>query len=280
MQPMLERMMGEDVEIRLDLHPGEVWVHADPHQLEQVIMNLAVNARDAMPRGGRLSIATAAGEGADRGAVLTVSDSGTGMDAAVRQRIFEPFFTTKRPGEGTGLGLSMVQGIIAQSGGQIEVRSELGLGTTFEIRLPAQVQAVSDGTAASAAPVLGGTETILLVEDQPEVLRFAATVLSEYGYRVIQADCAADALRLSKREAGRIDLLLTDVVMPQVSGRELAAQMRELRPGIRILFMSGHTGDLILDHGALDAGVQFLQKPFSPGELAERVRAALALRSV
>ena len=278
MQPMLERLVGEDVEVRVALDAGSGTVQADPHQLEQAIMNLAVNARDAMPHGGKLRISTATvdcGARAGRYVMLAVSDSGVGMDEATRQRIFEPFFTTKEAGKGTGLGLSVVQGSVEQSGGHIEVHSEPGRGTTFEIYLPALAVGVADPGRAPAVPAPGGQETILVVEDQPEVLRFTAAALRSYGYQVIQTAGAGEALLLCEREGDRIDLVLTDVVMPNVSGLELADGLAKLRPGMKVLFMSGYADSLIAHDGVLDGGLHFIEKPFSPEELARKVRALL-----
>src|ERR1035437_6242236 len=287
MRPLLERLGGGDVEVRGPLPAESGTVHADPHQLEQVIMNLAVNARDAMPGGGKLLIETAHVEWhesdirshpearAGRYVMLAVSDDGVGMDEETRQRIFEPFFTTKEVGIGTGLGLPMVQGIVAQSGGYINVYSEPGQGTSFKIYLPAQAEAVADDWKAAAVPVLGGKETVLVVEDQAEVRKYAVAVLNSYGYRVIQAENAGEALLLRGRERGRIDLVLTDVVMPNVSGRELAHRLETLQPGIKVLFMSGYTGNVIEHQGVLEEGAAFIQKPFSPEELAGKVRAVL-----
>jgi PAS domain S-box-containing protein len=286
MRSMLERLVGEDVEVRVELSAQAGSVHADPHQLEQVIMNLVVNARDAMPHGGKLLIETAGLElderyvqshpeaHAGRHVLLAVSDSGVGMDDETRRRIFEPFFTTKGLGKGTGLGLSMVEGIVAQSGGHIEVYSEPGHGTTFKVYLP-KVEEAAAGSQPEAALALGGKETVLVVEDQPEVREYAVTVLKAYGYQVIQAESAGQALSLFERERGGIHLVLTDVVMPKVSGRELANRLEKLQPGIKVLFMSGYTDNVIVHHGVLEEGAQFIQKPFSPERLAARVREVL-----
>jgi CheY-like chemotaxis protein/nitrogen-specific signal transduction histidine kinase len=287
MQPMLERLVGEDVKMRVALGAASAAVHADPHQLEQVIMNLAVNARDAMPDGGRLRIETADIEldesyvrshpeaRVGRYVMLAVGDSGIGMDDATRQRIFEPFFTTKESGTGTGLGLSMVQGIVAQSEGWINVSSEPGEGATFKIYLPAlSERAHAAGTPASV-PAMGGRETVLVVEDQVEVREYAVKVLEEYGYRVIAAESGEQALLLWKQDHDRIHLILTDVVMPNMSGRELADRVQQIRPGIKVLFMSGYTDDVILRHGISEEAAQFIGKPFSPEELARRIRSVL-----
>ncbi|MCX6627029.1 MAG: response regulator, partial [Candidatus Solibacter sp.] len=285
MQPMLLRLVGEDVEVRVALHAEGGTVHADPHQLGQVIMNLVVNARDAMPGGGKLLIETARVERDESYTMahpeahvgcyvmLAVSDNGAGMDEETKNRIFEPFFTTKGIGKGTGLGLSMVQGIVAQSGGYIEVSSQPGQGTSFNIYLPALAEAAAVEWKLPAAPVLGGKETVLVVEDEAEVRAYTVAVLKEYGYRVIPAESAAEALLL--REQERIDLMLTDLVMPNVSGRELADRLETLQPGIKVLFMSGYTGGAIEHHAVLEEGAAFIQKPFSPEELAGKVRAVL-----
>jgi hypothetical protein len=288
MGPMLERLMGEDVEVRVVLNAERGTVHADPHQLEQVLVNLAVNARDAMPGGGKLLIETALVEREGSYAqshpearagcyvMLAVSDDGAGMDEETRRRIFEPFFTTKGVGKGTGLGLSMVQGIVAQSGGYIEVYSEPGQGTTFKIYLPALAEAVAEAVRPPAAvPALEGQETVLVVEDQVEVRDYAVAALKAYGYRVIPAANAGEALLVCERERGRIHLVLTDVVMPNVSGRELANRLGERWPGIKTLFMSGYTDNVVMHHGVLEEGADFIQKPFSPEELAGKVRAVL-----
>jgi PAS domain S-box-containing protein len=287
LRPMLERLMGEDVEVRVALEAAHGTVRADPHHLEQVIMNLAVNARDAMPAGGKLLIETAAVEldasharlhpelNAGRYVMLSVSDSGLGMDEATRRRIFEPFFTTKPSGHGTGLGLSMVQGIVVQSGGHISVYSEPGLGTTFKIYLPAVAEAETVAVMPAGVAALAGNETVLVVEDLAEVRDYAAAALKAYGYRVIQAGNAGEALLICEREFDRIHLVLTDVVMPDLGGPELAIQLKKLRPGIKVLFMSGYTDKAISINGGLDERVQFIEKPFSPEQLARKVRAAL-----
>jgi two-component system, cell cycle sensor histidine kinase and response regulator CckA len=288
MRPMLERLVGEDVEVSVLLGAESGTVRGDPHQLEQVILNLAINARDAMAEGGKLRIETANVEvdqshdpshakvRAGRYVLLTVSDSGAGMDAETRQRIFEPFFTTKVAGQGTGLGLSMVEGIVAQSGGTIRVHSEPGMGATFQIYLPALSETGRDASLPATVPALGGSETVLVVEDQKEVRNYAVQVLEAYGYRVIQAESAGEALRYCERERGRIDLVLTDVVMPDLSGVELARQLEKVQPGSKVLLMSGYTDDVIVRQGVVDEAVHFIEKPFSPEELARKVQAVLA----
>ncbi len=289
MRPMLERLVGEDIEVRVALHAKDGTIRADPHQLEQVVMNLVVNSRDAIPSAGKLLIETAniqwdemfarihVEARAGNYVMLAVTDTGTGMNEETRSRIFEPFFTTKGLGQGTGLGLAMVQGIVAQSGGFVEVDSELGTGTRFKIYLPAMTGVPLESDTQALAPVLGGNETILVVEDQADVRAFTVSVLRQYGYRVVEAQDAAQALLAIGSE--HADLLVTDVVMPNVSGRELAARLEVLRPGIRVLFMSGYTNNVIEHLGVLEAGTQFLQKPFSPADLARKVRSVLGARA-
>jgi two-component system, cell cycle sensor histidine kinase and response regulator CckA len=278
LRPMLERMVKEDIQLEFVPAVGSAIVHADPHQLEQVIMNLVVNARDAMPDAGTLLIKTSnveRGEPAPgrRYVMLAVKDTGVGMDEETKSRIFEPFFTTKGVGEGTGLGLSMVHGVVAQSGGYIEVQSEKGAGSTFEIYLPGLAgEPEPDATPATGAAA-GGTETVLVVEDQRSVRKYAAKALKKYGYRVISAESGEEALRLCERAP--VDLVVTDVVMPKLSGRELADRLEVLKPGIKVLFMSGYTGSVIERHGILQEGMQFIQKPFNPEELASKVRSVL-----
>ncbi len=285
--PMLRRIIGEDLELAAVPDPELGCVRADPSQLEQVILNLAVNARDAMPQGGRLTIETGTveldeayarrhlGASAGRFVMLAITDTGHGMDAAVKARIFEPFFTTKEPGKGTGLGLATVFGIVKQSGGSIEVYSEPGQGTTFKVYLPRVDEAV-DRTAAVAAPTLArGSETILLVEDDDEVRALARETLEGHGYAVIPAAAPAEALRLAGRHSGPIHLLVTDVVMPQLSGRGLAEQLTPGHRDLRVLYMSGYTSDAVVRHGVLAEGTAFLQKPFTPYSLLLKVREVL-----
>jgi signal transduction histidine kinase/CheY-like chemotaxis protein len=279
MQGILRRLIGEDVELLVSLAPGRLPVHADPTQLQQVIMNLAVNARDALPRGGRLTIETgreaAAGGARDR-VMLMVRDNGTGMDAETRQRAFEPFFTTKPAGQGTGLGLATVYGIVTQSEGTVEVESAPGQGATFHIRLPAAEQAPSESAVAEASAE-GGKETILLVEDEDLLRSMAAEVLGELGYTVIDADSGGTALERAA-QAGPIHLVLTDVVMPGMGGPEVWTEVARLHPESRVLFMSGYTDDAVVRHGVREAEFALLNKPFTPDELARRVRAILDAR--
>ncbi len=287
--PLLCRLIGEDIELVQQHGTAVPSISADPGQLEQVVINLAVNARDAMPSGGVLTIGTHAvmiepasevsrtNDGVSgRFSVLSVTDTGAGMDDATVSRIFEPFFTTKEVGHGTGLGLSTVYGIAKQSGGFITVRTRLGMGTTFELYLPALVEErPEESTFASALGRRGGTETILLVEDSDAVRTLADNVLRRLGYTVLAARDGEEALALSKRHASRIDLVLTDVVMPRMSGRELAALVTAQRPGVRILYMSGYTDDVIIQKGLHDPSASFMEKPFTTASLAERVRQRL-----
>ena len=285
--PMLRRLIGEDLDFAVVPAPELGCVKADPSQLEQVILNLSVNARDAMPQGGRLTIETANVEldeaytrrhlaaSAGHFVMLAITDTGHGMDAAVKARIFEPFFTTKEPGKGTGLGLATVFGIVKQSGGSIEIYSEPGQGTTFKVYLPRVDEAV-DRTAAVAAPTLArGSETILLVEDDEEVRALARETLDGHGYAVIPAAAPAEALRLAGSHSGPIHLLVTDVVMPQLSGRGLAEQLTPDHRDLRVLYMSGYAGDAVVRHGVLEEGTAFLQKPFTPDALLRKVREVL-----
>ncbi len=276
-EKLLRRVLGEDVLLETDYCLEPLTVRVDPGPMEQAVMNLAVNARDAMPQGGRLTIRThavAAPEGPWAG--LEVADTGVGMDGDTKARIFEPFFTTKEVGKGTGLGLSMVQGFVAQSGGRVEVDSEQGIGTTFRIRLPRIAVAQADGTGSGeTAPIPCGVETVLVVEDEDGVRRLACAVLESLGYRVIQAANPAEALRLCAEYPNLVDLLITDVVMPGAGGRFLAEQLQARQPRLRVLYVSGYTDDAVVRHGVSQAEVQFLAKPFTRRALAEKVRAVL-----
>jgi len=290
---MLRRLIGEDVVLVTRLDPKAGRVRADATQLEQVILNVAVNARDAMQAGGRLEIATSRrAVGSDDAedlpglapgvyASLSIRDSGCGMDEETRSRIFEPFFTTKGPGRGTGLGMAMVYGIVKRSDGHIRVDSELGTGTTVTVFFP-QVDARSESEAAAErdAPAPGANETILLVEDEESVRKLAGGVLAAGGYRVLEADLPSRALELAARHGRRIDLLLTDVVMPEMSGRELAERLVARWPETPVLYMSGYLDDTILRHGLDGGGELLIQKPFTPAVLLARVRAALDARPV
>jgi len=284
---MLRRTIGENVRLVFRPASGLGRVRADPSQVEQVLLNLAVNARDAMPAGGSLTIETANveldGEFAQTHpevrmsgefVVLAVSDSGTGMDEATRARIFEPFFTTKELGKGTGLGLSTVYGIVKQSGGYVWCYSEPGAGTVFKIYLPRVAEDASNVAPRPATADLRGSETILLVEDEETLANLARRVLLKQGYRVLTASSGAAAREVAAEHPG-IDLLLTDVVMPGMSGRDLADELQRRFPGLKVLFMSGYTDDAIVHQGFLDPGLAFLQKPFTPDGLARKVREVL-----
>jgi signal transduction histidine kinase/ActR/RegA family two-component response regulator len=284
---MLRRLIGEDVEVVTRLEDRLPKVKVDPGQAEQILVNLAVNARDAMPRGGRLTIATAAVE-IDAGYArshlevepgrhvrITVSDTGEGMDAATAARVFEPFFTTKAKGKGTGLGLATVYGIVKQSGGSIEVSSQPGKGTSFEIYLPTAGVEAAELAPPAPVPALDGAETLLLVEDDPQVRALSRLALSMHGYAVLEAGNGEEAVRLSDGHAGPIHLLVTDVVMPRMGGRQLAEALRARRPSMKVLFLSGYTDDAMMRHGISHAEVAFLPKPFTPAALAAKVREAL-----
>jgi two-component system, cell cycle sensor histidine kinase and response regulator CckA len=288
MMDMLQRLLGEDVELRMSPGGGRWTVRADPGKLEQVVMNLAVNARDAMPRGGRLTLETsnvlldeayahshvqvAAGEYV----LLSVSDTGHGMDAATQERVFEPFFTTKGVGKGTGLGLATVYGIVSQSGGHVTCSSVPGEGTTFRIYLPRATGVPREGAAAAGVGTpSGGTEAVLLVEDDTMVRTFSSRVLAEAGYRVLTAADGAEALRLLDAAGGAVGILVTDVVMPGMDGRTVAREVLARTPGLPVLYLSGYTQDAIVSHGVLEEGVQLLQKPFSSADLLRRIRALL-----
>jgi CheY-like chemotaxis protein len=280
---MIGRLIGEDV--GLTFRPGDSLgrVRADPTQIEQVLMNLAVNARDAMPDGGRLAIETAnaamdddyvrvhAGAAAGRYVCIAVSDTGQGMTKEVQTHIFEPFFTTKEPGKGTGLGLSTVYGIVKQSEGFIYVYSEPGHGTTFKIYLPA-VRARSSGRRRDGTAAAARSETVLLVEDEEGLRELIAELLVENGYNVLAAENPAKAIEMAQHYAGEIHLLLTDVVMPHMNGRELAGRVKERRPDVRVLYMSGYTEDAIAHRGVLDAGVSLISKPFTQESLTRKLR--------
>ncbi len=286
---MLRRLIGEDIEVRNVLSPKLGRVRADPAQIEQIIINLALNARDAMPRGGKLSIETADAEFDQahasrhismvpgRYVMLAVTDTGIGMDEETQAHIFEPFFTTKEKGKGTGLGLAMVYGTVKQSGGYIWVYSEPARGTTFKVYLPrveddSKIVAPRESAAAQAPR---GSETIVLAEDEEAVRSMVRGALESHGYQVFAANQARDVLQFCQQEPGTIHLLLTDVVMPRMSGRELAERVTALHPETRVLYMSGYTDDAIVHHGVLNTGVAFIQKPFTPDSLMSKVREVL-----
>jgi two-component system, cell cycle sensor histidine kinase and response regulator CckA len=287
LRPMLVRLVGEDIEVLVAHGKDPVPVSADFHQLEQVVLNLAVNARDAMPDGGRLLIevgvvqydASYVLEHPDarpgRYAMLAVSDTGAGMDAETQRRIFEPFFTTKEVGQGTGLGLAVVQGVVLQSGGFLNVYSEPGCGATFKVYLPLLDQCHSEAASEPATPIVGCGERVLVVEDQEQVRAFALSVLTAYGFHPVEAGSPEEAIEILERDGNRIEMVLTDVVMPRMSGRELTARLLQLRPALKVLYMSGYTDNVIAHHGILDQGVNFIQKPFGPRELAGKVRTVL-----
>jgi nitrogen-specific signal transduction histidine kinase/CheY-like chemotaxis protein len=290
MDKMVRRLMSETIEMttKVEKHLGAV--KADPGQIEQVILNLIVNARDAMPDGGQLWIETknvelnasffAGGQSSIKPGshvMLSVSDTGVGISPGTLPHIFEPFYTTKESSRGTGLGLSTVYGIVKQSGGHIMVTSEAGKGTTFKVYLPRVEDSVPVAGKREWAETPGekGKETILLVEDEPAVRELAHMVLSEQGYTVIQAQNSEDAVRLAGKHGSEIHLLLTDVVMPGMSGHDLAKHLAALHANLRVLYMSGYPNDVIAENGTLEEGLSFLQKPFTPQVLTQRVREAL-----
>ncbi|HNC47199.1 MAG TPA: response regulator, partial [Acidobacteriota bacterium] len=282
-EKMLRRLIGEDIFLTTVLQPNLSKVKVDPGQLEQVIINLAVNARDAMPQGGRLTIETETVEldeavckfrpGCKPGwyARISITDTGCGMTSEVQSHIFEPFFTTKEHSKGTGLGLATVFGIVKQSEGYIEVYSEVGLGSCFKIYFPVvdagRVAETSDGQAES---VESGAETILLVEDEEVVRTITRLSLETFGYQVIEAESGTQALELIKTVTTPVALLITDVVMPGMNGRQIADQLHQLFPELKVLFMSGYTNDAIFRHGIIEDNIAFIQKPFTPNLLAKK----------
>jgi PAS domain S-box-containing protein len=292
LEKMLGRLIGEDIDLAIVSGVGLGQVKADPGQLEQVILNLSVNARDAMPDGGLLRIETSNveldGSQADgrepmtagRYVMLAVSDTGCGIAENLRSKIFEPFFTTKEEGKGTGLGLAMAYGTVKQAGGDISVDSEVGRGTTFKIYLPRIDEPASVGEVTEAAIPMRGTETILLVEDEESLRAIAREILEENGYRVIEAGSASAAMNAASWQSGPIHLLLTDVVMPGMNGRVLAEALVDARPELKVLYMSGYTDDVIAHSGVLESGTLLLEKPFTALALLVRVRAALGERGV
>jgi two-component system, cell cycle sensor histidine kinase and response regulator CckA len=292
-EELLQRLIGEDIELLVVLNPALGRIEADAGQLEQIIMNLAVNARDAMPPGGKLTIETSNVE-IDEGyalqhpstrtgphVMLSVTDTGCGMDAKTKAHIFEPFFTTKEFGKGTGLGLSTVYGIVKQSGGSVWVYSEVGIGTTFKIYLPCVTPAL-ETAARSDKPekIAGGSQTILIVEDEAALLEVTHRSLEAFGYVILAANSPADAMRISESHPGPIHLLVTDVIMPGMSGDQLASRLSASRPEMKVLYVSGYTDDTIVRHGVLEPGLAFLQKPFSPRTLARKADEILTLALV
>jgi two-component system cell cycle sensor histidine kinase/response regulator CckA len=285
MSTMLRRLIGEDVELVTIAAPDLGLVSADPGQIQQIIMNIAANARDAMPHGGRFTIETSNAIVDEDYArehptlnpgnyvMMAISDNGSGMDAATQARIFEPFFTTKGKGKGTGLGLSTVYGIVKQSNGFVWVYSEPGKGTAFKIYFPQLegTRAAPPAKGQSEAAIRGG-ETVLIAEDESSARALAARVLREQGYTVFEAPDGMEALRVARELSGKIDLVLTDVVMPKISGTELVSQIEAMKPGVKALYLSGYTDSAVVHHGLLDSNVAFLQKPFTVENLARKVR--------
>jgi two-component system cell cycle sensor histidine kinase/response regulator CckA len=288
MERLLRPLIGENVEFIASLAPDAAHTRADAGQLEQVLMNLVVNAKDAMPSGGKLTMQTqniCVDESHRRGqnfirpgnyVMLSVSDTGMGMDKETQSRIFEPFFTTKEKGKGTGLGLSTVYGIVKQSGGYVMVQSEEQCGTTFHIYLP-RVEGVAEKHAPPVTPAaLGGTETVLLVEDEESVRQLVRGTLVAKGYQVVEAENGEAGMAAAVRHEGKIDLVITDVVMPGMGGRELVKQLAQTRPETRVLYLSGYTEDAILSEGTIERGAAFLQKPFTLQNLSRKVREVLS----
>jgi two-component system cell cycle sensor histidine kinase/response regulator CckA len=286
-EKMLRRLIGENIEFRLEVDPGAGNVRADPGQVEQIVLNLAINARDAMPDGGKLTIETGAvhldesyakthlGVRPGDYVMIAVSDTGHGMDAETKRHIFEPFFTTKEQGKGTGLGLATVYGTVKQSGGDIWVYSEPGRGTTFKIYFPRIAEAASPDLRSARPPARQGAETILVVEDEKGVRDLMAEMLRQQGYTVLAAADPQEAIEISQQYPGEIHMLATDVVMPKMSGHQLAEQLLPARPGIKVLYLSGYTENAIVHHGVLEPGVEFLAKPFSQQALAQKIREVL-----
>jgi PAS domain S-box-containing protein len=282
MERLLHRMIGEHVDLTVRYGEGPCLIRADAHQIEQVLMNLSINARDAMPLGGTLDIDCRVLdepiEGPDLkplAVMVEVADNGIGMDDAIKAHMFEPFFTSKDKGKGTGLGLSTVYGIVSQAGGKIEVESEPGEGTRFRIYFPLAAGAVDETAAPAIDRTPVGLETVLLVEDEDSVRALAETILVRLGYRVLAAESGEKALEIWNQSDGRIDILLTDVIMPRLGGSELAHKLREINPKLKILFMSGYTDDMIAGHGVLAGETQLIQKPFTAEALGRKLRSVL-----
>jgi CheY-like chemotaxis protein len=289
MLKLLRRLIGEDIDLAWRPGRGISPVKIDPSQLHQILVNLCVNARDAISGVGKVTIETddavfdaeycASHPGYSPGtyALLAVSDNGCGMDRETLANLFEPFFTTKEQGKGTGLGLAMVYGIVKQNQGFINVYSEPGRGSTFKIYLPwNRTEAVQPQPGEKAEPPARGQEIILVVEDEPEMLTVITLLLERQGYTVLAAPTPGEAMRIAENHRGAIDLLLTDVIMPEMNGRDLARNLRALHPGLRLLFMSGYTANVIAHHGVLEEGVHFIQKPFSARDVAVKIREVLA----
>ncbi len=290
-EKMLHRLIGADIELITAPDPSIGQVMADPTQLEQVIMNLVVNARDAMPRGGVLIMETQNLELTEAYAddqvevepghyvVLTVSDNGQGMDEETAGHAFEPFYTTKEVGKGTGLGLATVYGIVKQSGGHIGLESDLGRGTTFKIYLPMiEDTSVQASAEQPAAPPPRGQETLLLVEDEPSLRKITRIILESCGYTVLEAQDGQTALRVAQQHPSPIDLLVTDVVMPKLNGHQLAQELAQTRPGMKVLYLSGYTDDAIIRYGVMHTDTPFLPKPFTPDSIAQKIREVLDAR--
>jgi CheY-like chemotaxis protein len=288
-EKMLRRLIGEDISLTTNLDADLGMINADPGQLEQVLINLAVNARDAMPGGGALTITTDNAELSDehgdrhlgakagRYVMLAVTDTGSGMTKEVQQRLFEPFYTTKGAGKGTGLGLATVHGIVKQSGGDVYVYSEIDHGTTFKVYFPrlAKVTEATMTTSEYRAVAPRGSETLLLAEDDEALRALGARVLTNLGYNVLVARTGGEALRIVAEHQGTIDLIATDVVMPEMNGSQLVQRVLEARAGMKVLFMSGYTDDEVMRRGVIDGQTAFLQKPFTPDLLAHKVREVL-----
>ena len=281
---LLQRLIGEQIELQVVGDLARCRIKADPSQIEQIVMNLALNARDAMPNGGTLTMETSTVELDEHftaqhppmhpgpHVLLAVTDSGCGMDAATKDRIFDPFFTTKPSGKGTGLGLTIVYGIVKQSGGSIMVSSKPGFGTTFDIYLPRVDQAPEfEPRMGEIGKIERGSLTILIVEDDAALLQVTRRSLDEIGYTILSARNAAEAMDTSMQYQGAIHLMITDVIMPGISGSRLAARLSPARPEMKVLYVSGYTDDAIVHHGVLENGLAFLQKPFSPKALARKV---------
>lgn len=288
MDGMFRRVLGAEIELRTIQARELQRVRADHGQVDQILLNLVVNARDAMPKGGTLTIETGnvdldeeyarehVGTNPGPHVMLAVSDTGTGMDKATQAKVFEPFFTTKPTGKGTGIGLATVYGIVQQSGGSVWLYSELGKGTTFKVYFPVAVATAEHSVLPAAVLPAGEGKTILLAEDDPQLRRLVAGILERNGHRVLVAAGPVEAVGISQKEQETIHLLLTDVMMPDMNGRELAERLRMARPEMKVLYMSGYTGDVAVNHGMLEAGASFLQKPITPKALLQSVRESLA----